>query len=60
MELHRRPPWLRSLGGATPISGHPSHASWPHKELHRGPRRLRSHGGTAPIFGTPLTRFVAP
>ena len=43
-----------------PISAHPSHVSWPHREPHRRPQRLRPHASPTTDFGTPLTRFVAP
>ena len=42
-ELPRRPPCRRPHASPTPISPHPSHISWPHRELHRRPQWDHPH-----------------
>ena len=40
--------WPKCYRFSEPISAHPSHASWPHRELHRRPKWLSSHAPAAP------------
>ena len=44
-----------SSSSPTPISAHPSHVSWPHRELHRRPQWQGPHAVPLPFRGTPRT-----
>ena len=56
-KLHPRSQWRNSHVGVAPVSAHPSHVSWPHRELHL--RSHSSHVGVAPVSAHPSHVSVA-